>query len=101
MAYCWKSPTEEIKNLNNKKNIFVHNYIEDLDSFLVKIDLCIIPLLEVELRMMKINTMTERLIPCVATSLANRNSSLLENKEILVANDPKAFAGAVIKFLNE
>ncbi len=79
-----KYPSKEIKGLNDDQNIIVHNFIEDIDSILINIDLCIIPLLEGTGRMMKIDTMTERQIPCVVTSLANRNSSLLENKEILV-----------------
>lgn len=90
-----KYPPVEIAELNDNKNIFVHGFVDDISSIISNVKVCIAPIFEGTGKLMKIDYMTENLIPCVTTEYGSINTKLEKDKTIFVTNDKNKFASYV------
>lgn len=91
-------PPPSVQALHGSKNITVHGYVKDLQPILCKTRVCVIPLFIGGGIRIKILDMLSQGIPCVSTSVGAQG---LENEGVLIADEPKAFAEAVIRVLTD
>jgi glycosyltransferase involved in cell wall biosynthesis len=94
-----KYPPGEIAELNDNTNIFVHGFVDDISSIISTAKVCVAPIFEGTGKLMKIDYMTENLIPCVTTEYGSINTKLEKDKTIFVTNDQNKFASFVINIL--
>lgn len=93
------NPPNDIKKLGKEENIEVFGYVNNLDNILSKCKICIIPILEGTGRLMKIESMAEKLIPSITTEFGYINCNLKKQEEIFVYNKESEFAGQIINLL--
>ncbi len=91
-------PPPSVRALHSSKNITVHGYVKDLQPILRRTRVCVIPLFIGGGIRIKILDMLSQGIPCVSTSVGAQG---LENEGVLIADEPKAFAEAVVQALTE
>ncbi len=91
-------PPPSVQALNGKDHITVHGYVKDLQPILRKTRVCIIPLFIGGGIRIKILDMLSQGIPCVSTTVGAQG---LENEGVLIADEPDAFADAVVKVLTQ
>jgi polysaccharide biosynthesis protein PslH len=100
-----KNPPPEIRNLskngNGRSSIRVTGYIPDPQQLLERAGVFIVPLLSGGGMRVKIIDAWRWGIPIVSTSLGAEGIRCKPGENILIADDPLAFAQAIIKVLQE
>jgi polysaccharide biosynthesis protein PslH len=100
-----KKPPAEIhglsKNGAGKSSIQVIGYIPDLQPYLTKAGVFIVPLLSGSGMRVKIIDAWCWGLPIVSTSIGAEGIHFDPGKNILIADDPEDFANAVVKILHE
>lgn len=89
-------PTREIRQLSTK-NVVVRGYVDDLGSLFSTAKVSVAPLRFGAGIKGKILTSLGYGVPCVATDIAAEGMGLTHGKNVLIANTPREYAGAVLE----
>lgn len=79
----------------------VHGFIEDLDAFLAKVRLTVAPLRFGAGLKGKVASSLAQGVPGVLTSIAAEGMGLQNGQDVLIADDPHAFADEVIRLYQD
>lgn len=100
-----KNPPSEIRNISKngtgRSSIQVTGYIPDPQPYLQKAGVFIVPLLSGGGMRVKIIDAWRWGLPIVSTSIGAEGIQCVPDENILIADDPLAFAQAVVKILQE
>jgi len=91
-------PDPRIKQLESE-GITVTGFVPDMREYLGKAAVCVVPLRIAKGIQNKVLEAMAMNVPVVSTSYANQGVNARNRHEIMVADDPKAFAVAVVKLL--
>jgi sugar transferase (PEP-CTERM/EpsH1 system associated) len=96
---CGSRPAPAVRRLAARRGVTVTGWVPDPRPYLDRAELFVAPL-----RMARgvQNKMLEALamgLPCVASTVASRGTGLADGEGILVADDPREFAGRVVDLL--
>ena len=89
-------PSKEIVECSND-DIIVTGYVEDINEYIEKCDVCVIPLFIGGGMRVKILECMSKGIPCISTSIGAEGIEYEDGNDILIANTSKEF----VKALNE
>ena len=95
------NPSRAIRALDGSDGVRVLGFVHDLDRALAGVRACVIPLHIGGGIRIKILDMFAQGIPCVATSVGAQGLDITPEREMLIADDPAGFAGAVVRVLRE
>lgn len=93
------NPTSNVKALANGKNIQVTGFVEDIRPYYAAADICVIPLRMargVQNKVLEAMSMGKAI---VSTSAAIQGITAQPNRQLLVADTPEAFSGAITELL--
>ena len=93
-------PTEEITALKGEQ-VFVAGYVEDLEPYFSSCRLSVAPLRYGAGIKGKLTHSLSLGLPCVATSLACEGTYLVDGRDVLMADRPRAFAEAVVRLYRD
>src|SRR3990172_6608038 len=94
-----RSPPPFEKTLSKKKNVFLHGYQADLEPFLARADVFVLPFrMGGGLRLKSLTALSASL-PIVTTNLGVEGLAVRHNQECLIVDQPDKFARAVIRVL--
>jgi glycosyltransferase involved in cell wall biosynthesis len=94
------NPPQEFEELSDS-SIIVTGYVEVLEPLLDQMRLAVVPLRFGAGIKGKIGTSLSAGLPCVGTSMAVEGMPLEPGHDILIADDPEAFADAVVKLYED
>jgi len=92
------SPSSSIKRLEGDGTV-VTGYVPDMRDYLSSASVCVVPLRLAKGIQNKILEAMAMEIPVVATSVANNGIGATDGREIMIADDPQAFARSVMELL--
>lgn len=94
------NPNQRVKNLENKQNIFVSGWVEDIRESYAQGKIFVAPLfIGTGLQNKLLEAMAIGL-PVVTTSLANNALAAVDNESILIAKDAYSFANHIFNLLD-
>jgi glycosyltransferase involved in cell wall biosynthesis len=94
------APTPHVRALGDDSTL-VTGFVPDIRPYLAKASVCVAPLRLAKGVQNKILEAMAMGVPVVATSAANRGIDAGDQQEIIIADDPKAFAAATVRLLRE
>lgn len=92
-----KDPSKDILRKNNINGVVVTGYVADMKEYIEKCEICIIPLFIGGGMRVKILESMARKIPCVSTSVGAEGIDIINNKNIVIANNEGEFISSIIK----
>lgn len=92
------APTE-IKELHHLQGINVLGYVDDIRPYLLNAAVCLVPLRSGGGTRLKILEAMAAGVPVVSTTIGAEGLDVLDRKNILLADSPKAFATAIFQLL--
>lgn len=93
------SPSKAVRNIENKKNIFVTGFVEDIRYYLNRAKVFVAPLQSGSGVQFKILEAMACSVPVVSTKYGNDGIDAKPGEEIIIANEPKEFESEVINLL--
>ena len=90
-------PTADVLKLGNLPGVEVLGFVENLEDLFARVRLSVAPLRFGAGIKGKIGSSMTSGVPCVATSIAIEGMGLIPGRDILVGDDPEAFAEAVVR----
>lgn len=91
-------PPPSIKRLEGER-IVVTGYVQDMREYLSNASVCVVPLRIAKGIQNKILEAMAMKVPVVATSVANNGIGATDGREIMIADNPQAFAQSVTELL--
>lgn len=95
------SPPPEIKAYDERPNISVTGFVEDVRTYMQKARVMVVPLRSGGGTRLKILEGLSFGIPTVSTSVGAEGIELTDNHDILLADDVQGFADAVVRLLRD
>lgn len=95
-----KDPTEQLLAFNNKNGVKIYSSVPDMQPFLKKATVFIVPLLMGGGMRVKILEALSRGMAVVTTSLGCEGIDVRNGKELVIANTPEKFSSVIIDLLS-
>jgi GT2 family glycosyltransferase/glycosyltransferase involved in cell wall biosynthesis len=92
--------TNEIESMS-AKDVVIHGFVEDLTSMFEGVLASVAPLRYGAGIKGKIGNSMAHGVPVIATSIAAEGMGLIDEENIIIADDPLAFADAILRICNE
>jgi len=96
-----KNPTAEVRALARRGHIAVTGTVPDVKEYLRRMEVYVCPMRLGSGMKMKIVEALACALPVVSTTLGAEGMDLVAGRDILVADEPPAFAAAVLRFLGD
>ncbi len=93
------SPPQSLSARSGRDNVLVTGYVEDLLPWYRECSVLVAPLLAAGAIITKITDAMLVGVPVVATSVANQGIRAVPGRDILIGDDPAAFADALVRVL--
>ena len=94
-------PPEEVRALHDGEHVFVTGYVPDLAPWYRAAAVFVSPLLVAGGLLQKVLDALATGVPVVATSVSNHGVGATPGEHLLVADEPRAFAEAVVRLLTD
>ncbi len=94
------SPPEELQALSNE-HVVVTGFVEELAPWYSAADLFVSPLLVAGGLLQKVVDAMGMGVPVVATSVSNHGLGATPGEHLIIADEPREFAAAIIELLND
>jgi sugar transferase (PEP-CTERM/EpsH1 system associated) len=98
---CGARPTTAVRQLQQAQGVIVTGKVPDVRSFLSKASVGVVPLRIARGIQNKLLEGMAMGLPVVSTTAAFRGVEAVEGRDLLVADQPEAFAAAVIRLLGD
>ncbi|MDF9475231.1 glycosyltransferase [Bacillus cereus] len=85
------NPTEDIKKYDNNSNVYVTGYVNDVDEYITKCDISIVPLFVGSGQRVKIIESFAKKIPVLSTSIGAEGLTYQNGKDIILADSAEEF----------
>ena len=92
------NPVKEIRKLHSK-DVTVTGFVPDIRSYLAQASVCVVPLRIAKGIQNKVLEAMAMEVPVVATPVANQGIKAQHHREIMIAENPPAFAEATVDLL--
>jgi|LSQX01.1.fsa_nt_gb glycosyltransferase involved in cell wall biosynthesis/polysaccharide pyruvyl transferase WcaK-like protein len=99
VMFVGANPPASVVRLHGKGNVIVTGRVPDIRPYIQKAAVCIAPLISGAGLRTKVVQYAALRRPCVATSIAAEDLEFENGREIMIADDPEAFAAHVVKLL--
>jgi glycosyltransferase involved in cell wall biosynthesis len=96
LHFCGSHPPENLVALHNGTNVFVHGFVDDIEAMLDQAHLLMVPLLSGAGIRVKIVEAMSAGVPVLSTSKGCEGIGAENGRNILIEDDPVAFAKALI-----
>ena len=83
-------------NIKQRRNITIASYAEDIREHYRQVKVLVAPIFSGSGQQNKILEAMAQGIPCITTSFVNQSLGAEPGEEILIADDPKRFAGELL-----
>ncbi|ETJ20633.1 Glycosyl transferase group 1 [human gut metagenome] len=93
------NPSDEIKSYSSE-NVIVTGYVDSVDEYIEKCDICVVPLFIGGGMRVKILECMAKGIPCISTSIGAEGIEYVDEEDIIIANNMNEFINS-IKYLNK
>jgi len=94
-------PPPEVRALHDGEHVFITGYVDDLAPWYRGAAVFVSPLLVAGGLLQKVLDALATGVPVVATSVSNHGVGAVPGQHLLVADDPDAFAEAVVRLLED
>lgn len=94
------NPSEEIKKFESN-NLIVTGYVDSIDEYIEKCDICIIPLFIGGGMRVKILESMAKGIPCISTSIGAEGIDTSVGEDILIADTKEEFVKEIMRLIDE
>ena len=95
------NPSEDIKRYNNDDNVFVTGYVDDVDEYIEKCDVSIVPLFVGSGQRVKIIESFAKKIPVLSTSIGAEGLIYKNKKDIILADNAMEFIDSLEELRNQ
>ncbi|SRR5579884_558540 len=95
------NPTPAVRALHGRDGVEVLGFVPDLDVVLHDVRACVVPLHIGGGIRVKLLDMFARGVPCISTSIGAQGLEVASGRELLLADEPAAFAEAVAQVLQD
>ena len=92
------NPDPSIQQLESE-HVMVTGFVPDMRDYLEQATVCVVPLRIAKGIQNKVLEAMAMGIPVVSTSVANSGINAVDNRDLILADDPQSFADAVVKLL--
>lgn len=96
LHFCGGNPPDELVTLHDNRSIFVHGFVEDIDSMLRSTHLLIVPLLSGSGIRVKIIEAMSAGVPVLSTRKGCEGIGVTGGQDLIVRDDPAAFAEEIL-----
>ncbi|MBF0468398.1 MAG: TIGR03087 family PEP-CTERM/XrtA system glycosyltransferase [Desulfamplus sp.] len=95
------NPAGDIRQLAQEKSVVVTGFVEDIREYYRAADICVIPLCIARGVQNKVLEAMSTAKPVVTTSIAVQGIGAIPGRDLIVEDNPRAFAQAVIDLLHD
>ncbi|MBS4206710.1 glycosyltransferase [Bacillus sp. FJAT-50079] len=95
------NPPEVIKKYQNDKNVFVTGYVDDVDMYIEKCDVSIVPLFVGSGQRVKIIESFGKKIPVISTAIGAEGIKYSDREDIMIADNKEEFIAEIINILKK
>lgn len=98
------NPPDIIKKYHDNRNVFVTGYVENVDEYISKCNISIVPLFVGSGQRVKIIESFAKKIPVISTSIGAEGIKHTSGKDLIIANDQTEFVNSLLYYsenLNE
>lgn len=101
LHFCGSHPPEELQAIHDGMNVFVHGFVEDIDTMLDQAHLLMVPLLSgAGIRVKIIEAMSSG-VPVLSTNKGCEGIGAENGCNIMIEDDPVGFAEAIVQASRE
>lgn len=97
LHFCGSHPPDDLRKLHDGRNVFVHGFVDNIEEMLSEAHLLIVPLLSGAGIRVKIIEAMSAGIPVLSTSKGCEGIGAEDGRNIIVRDDPVAFAEEIVR----